>query len=95
MLLGKVTGTVVASAKAEGLMGFKLLLVENLTPEGKAGSGYVVAVDAVGAGKDEVVLYARGSSARQTELTDARPTDATIIAIVDTVEVEGRVTYQK
>ena len=95
MLLGKVTGTVVASAKDERLENFKFLLVENLTPEGKAGSGYVVAVDAVGAGKGEVVLYARGSSARQTVMTDKRPTDAAIIAIVDTVEVEGRVTYQK
>jgi len=95
VLLGKVTGTVVASAKDERLENFKFLLVENLTPEGKAASGYVVAVDAVGAGKGEVVLYAGGSSARQTVMTDKRPTDAAIIAIVDTVEVEGRVTYQK
>lgn len=95
MLLGMVTGTVVASAKDEGLNNFKLLLVENLTPEGKPCSGYVVAVDTVGAGKGEVVLYATGSSARQTVMTDKRPADAAIIAIVDTVEVEGRVTYQK
>lgn len=95
MLLGKVTGTVVASAKDEQLNGFTFLLVENLTPEGKPGSGYVVAVDTVGAGKGEVVLYATGSSARQTAMTDKRPADAAIIAIVDTVEVEGSVTYQK
>ena len=95
MLLGKVTGTVVASAKDEKLSSFKFLVVENLTPGGKAGSGYVVAVDAVGAGQDEVVLYATGSSARQTEVTEGRPADATIIAIVDTVEVGGKVTYQK
>ena len=95
MLLGKVTGTVVASAKDERLRDFKMLLVENLKTDGSPGTGYVVAVDAVGAGKDEVVLYATGSSARQTVLTDKRPTDATIVAIVDTVEVDGRVTYQK
>ncbi len=95
MLLGKVTGTVVASAKDEKLRDFKLLVVENLTPDGKTGSGYAVAVDTVGAGTGEVVLYATGSSARQTSATDKRPTDATIIAIVDTVELNGSVTYRK
>ena len=95
MLLGKVTGTVVASAKDEKLRDFKLLVVENLAPDGKKGSGYAVAVDTVGAGFGEVVLYVTGSSARQTARTDKRPTDATIIGIVDTVEVNGTVTYQK
>ncbi|MCD6405701.1 MAG: EutN/CcmL family microcompartment protein [Planctomycetes bacterium] len=95
MLLGKVTGTVVASAKDERLKHFKMLVVETLKPNGKPASGYVVAVDAVGAGAGEVVLYVTGSSARQTVLTDKRPTDAAIVAIVDTVEVNDRVTYQK
>lgn len=95
MLLGKVTGTVVASAKDEKLREFKLLVVENLSPDGKKAGGYAVAVDTVGAGFGEVVLYVTGSSARQTVATDRRPTDATIMAIVDTVEVNGTVTYQK
>ena len=95
MLLGKVTGTVVASAKDEGLRNFTLLVVENISPDGKKSSGYAVAVDAVGAGVGEVVLYVTGSSARQTVMTDKRPTDATIMAIVDTVEVNGAVTFQK
>ena len=95
MLLGKVTGTVVASAKDEGLRSFTLLVVENISPDGKKSSGYAVAVDAVGAGVGEVVLYVTGSSARQTVMTDKRPTDATIMAIVDTVEVNGAVTFQK
>jgi microcompartment protein CcmK/EutM len=46
-----------------------------------------VAVDAVGAGAGEVVLYATGSSARQTGLTDGRPVDAVIMAIVDEYDV--------
>ncbi len=95
MLLGKVTGTVVASAKDERLKQFKMLVVETLKPNGKPASGYVVAVDAVGAGVGEVVLYVTGSSARQTVLTDKRPIDAAIVAIVDTVELNDRVTYQK
>lgn len=95
MLLGKVTGTVVASAKDERLLDFKFLVVENVSPSAKSAPGYVVAVDAVGAGVGEVVLYAQGSSARQTVRTDKRPTDATIIGIVDTIEVGGKTTYQK
>ena len=95
MLLGKVTGTVVASAKDERLLDFKFLVVENLTPDAKPSSGYVVAVDAVGAGVGEVVLYATGSSARQTVRTDKRPTDATIVAIVDTVTIGRNTTYEK
>ncbi len=95
MLLGKVTGTVVASAKDERLKDFKLLVVENITPDGKQAPGYAVAIDAVGAGTGEVVLYVTGSSARQTTATDKRPTDATIVAIVDTVEVAGKTTFRK
>jgi microcompartment protein CcmK/EutM len=95
MLLGRVTGTVVASAKDEKLKDFKLLVVENIAPDGKPAPGYVIAVDAVGAGTGEVVLYVTGSSARQTVATDKRPTDATIIAIVDTVDVGNKTTFRK
>lgn len=95
MLLGMVTGTVVASAKAEKLRDMKLLVVENIGPDAKPSGGYVVAVDAVGAGTGEVVLYVTGSSARQTAVTDKRPTDATIIAIVDVIDVGGKVTFKK
>jgi microcompartment protein CcmK/EutM len=56
---------------------------------------FVVAADAVGAGTGEVVLYASGSSARQTTATNNKPVDATIMAIVDTVEVGGEVRYDK
>ena len=50
---------------------------------------------AVGAGVGEVVLYAAGSSARQTKVTKDRPVDATIMAIVDTIEINGKVRYDK
>ena len=95
MLLGKVTGTVVASAKDERLENFKLLVVENISPEAEASGGYVVAVDAVGAGVGDVVLYASGSSARQTILTDKRPADAAVIAIVDAIDIGAKTTYKK
>lgn len=95
MLLGKVVGTVVATRKEPTLDGSKFLLVRGLDLEGKPTSTLVVAVDAVGAGPGEVVLYASGSSARQTEMTKDRPVDATIMAIVDQLEVDGRLNYVK
>jgi len=95
MLLGKVVGTLVATRKDEKLEGLRFLILQRLDISGQPMEGYVVAADAVGAGLEEVVLYATGSSARQTVLTDRRPCDAVIMAIVDTWEVDGDVKYQK
>lgn len=95
MLLAKVVGTVVASQKDERLIGFKFLVLQRLDINGKLENGYVVAVDAVGAGIGEVVMYASGSSARQTVLTDKKACDAVIMAIVDTWESDGQVKYRK
>jgi microcompartment protein CcmK/EutM len=92
MKMGRVVGAVVASRKDEKLQGLKLLVVQNLDLELEDERGYVVAADAVGAGSGEVVLYATGSSARQTSLTDGRPVDAVIMAIVDEYDVGGAVT---
>lgn len=91
MKMGRVVGAVVASRKDEKLQGLKLLVVQNLDLELDRERGYVVAADAVGAGAGEVVLYATGSSARQTPLTDGRPVDAVIMAIVDEYDVGGPV----
>jgi microcompartment protein CcmK/EutM len=90
MKLGKVVGSVVATRKDTSLEGTKLLVVENLTLDLKSEGGYVVAVDAVGAGAGEVVLYAGGSSARQTSFTKDRPVDAVIMAIVDSFDANGK-----
>ncbi|MEW5737632.1 MAG: EutN/CcmL family microcompartment protein [Myxococcota bacterium] len=95
MLLGKVVGTVVSTRKEPTIDGSKLLLVRGIDQDGKATATLVVCVDAVGAGVGEVVLYASGSSARQTEMTKDRPVDAVIMAIVDQVEVGGKLTYEK
>jgi len=92
MKMGRVIGAVVASRKDEKLQGLKLLVVRNLDLEMANEKGYVVAADAVGAGSGEVVLYATGSSARQTAITDGRPVDAVIMAIVDEYDVGGAVT---
>lgn len=95
MQLARVVGTVVATQKSQRLDGLKLLILQPMGLDGKVGSSYVVAADAVGAGPGEVVLFATGSSARQTEATKDRPADAVIMAIVDTVEVNDTVLYEK
>ena len=95
MLLGTVSGTVVATRKEEELTGLRFLLVKVCDFDGTPSGGIVVAADAVGAGVGEVVLYAAGSSARQTKATKDRPVDATIMAIVDQVAVDNTVTFNK
>ncbi len=77
------------------MSGMKFLVVRQIDEANSETGSYVVAVDAVGAGMGEIVLYASGSSARQTELTRDRPCDAVIMAIVDSWDVEGDVKYHK
>ncbi len=95
MILGRVIGTVVSSRKEEELVGLKFLLVKACDADGKPSGGIVVAIDAVGAGVGEMVMYASGSSARQTKVTKDKPVDATIMAIVDQVETSGSTRYDK
>ena len=95
MVLGKVIGTLVASRKEPTLEGLKLLVVQACDVDGNPSGGIAIAVDAVGAGLGEVVLYASGSSARQTQATQNRPVDATIMAIVDEIAVDGERRFVK
>jgi microcompartment protein CcmK/EutM len=74
----------------------RLLQLEKIDATSLAGKGdFVVGIDSVGANAGEVVFYVTGSSARMTDTTKGKPSDATIIAIVDTIEKDGALTYQK
>jgi microcompartment protein CcmK/EutM len=95
MQLGRVAGTLVASRKEPLLLGLTFLVVRQIDDANTETGSYVVAVDAVGAGPGEIVLYASGSSARQTEITKDRPCDAVIMAIVDSWDIGGDVRYHK
>jgi len=95
MVIGRVIGTLVASRKEPTLEGLKLLVVRACDVDGNPSGGIAVAVDAVGAGIGEVVLYASGSSARQTQVTQNRPVDAVIMAIVDQIAVDGERRFVK
>ena len=96
MVLGKGVGTVVSTGKKPKIGGIKFLLLEKLdaaTMKGK--NDFLVAMDSVGAGPGEVVFYAAGSSSRMTEVTEGKPSDATITAIVDVIELGGKTVYHK
>ena len=95
MLIGKVVGSVVATRKDEKLENRKLLIVQVHDHTNRPKDQYVVAVDSVGAGPEEMVLYATGSSARQTTLTENRPCDAVIMAVVDSWDLGGENVYEK
>ncbi len=92
MFIAKVIGNVVSTQKIAKFRGMKLLLIQPyISREGKlqvSGSS-VVAVDSVGAGEGECVLFTQGSSARLTPTTKDAPVDAVIVGIVDSVEVDG------
>ena len=95
MVLGKVVGTVVSTQKESSMESLRFMVVQPVDMNAKPVGAPVVAVDAVGSGPEEYVLYASGSSARQTVVTDKRPCDAVIMAIVDQWEIDGDVKYKK
>jgi microcompartment protein CcmK/EutM len=87
MIIARIIGTIVSSQKDERLMGKKLLIVRPLNLDGTEASGYVVAVDTVGAGFHERVLVVAGSSARLAGGMKDVPVDAAIVGVIDTVDV--------
>ena len=95
MKLGRIVGTVVSTRKEPRIEGLRLYLVQDISLSLEGKESFVVAADAMGAGVGEVVLYASGSSARQTEQTDNRPVDAVVMAIVDTMTLGDELLYNK
>lgn len=95
MLIARVIGTTVSTVKDEKIVGRKLLIVKQTDESGKVMGKPFVAVDTVDAGVGDLVLTAAGSSARQTTLTKDRPVDAVIMAVIDSLEVNGEITFRK
>src|SRR6186997_1378366 len=95
MMIARVIGTLVSTQKEPTIEGLRLLLCQPVNADGDKCGAAVVAADAVGAGVGEMILYATGSSARQTTATQNRPVDAVVMAIVDNWEVGGEFKYQK
>jgi ethanolamine utilization protein EutN len=99
MFLARVEGAVVATKKDPAMDGRKLLLLrpqlvdEQDPARFRPGANTIVAVDSVGAGTGEMVLFCQGSSARLAPNLRDAPVDAVIIGIVDTVDVLGKQIY--
>ena len=95
MIFGKIVGTVVSTQIDDGIKGKKCLLAQTCNHKGKVNNNYLVAVDLVGAGVEEVVIISQGSSARQTEITHQKPVDCVIVGIVDMVEEHNKIVFKK
>ena len=98
MQLARVIGQVVATVKEPGLNSFKILILRNIdpsAPDDEATAPPYVAVDLVGAGEGEIVTVAHGSAARVPRTTANTATDSAVVAIVDTLSVDGTVTFRK
>lgn len=96
MVLARVVGTVVSTRKEPKIEGLKFLLLEKINPETVKGTGdYVVAMDGVGANPGEIVFYVAGSSSRMTAVTEGKPSDATITAIVDAIAINDVYVYHE
>jgi ethanolamine utilization protein EutN len=99
MFLARVEGSVVATKKDPSLNGRKLLIVrpqlvdEREPTRFRPGVNTIIAVDSVGAGIGELVMFCQGSSARLAPNLKDAPVDAVIIGIVDTVDVLGKKIY--
>jgi microcompartment protein CcmK/EutM len=86
MIIARILGTVVSTQKDERLHGKKLLIVKPIDLDGSDQSGYIVAVDTVGAGFHEKVIVVGGSSARMAEGNKDCPVDSAIIGVIDTID---------
>jgi len=95
MLIAKVVGLVVSTIKYDTLRGSKLLIVQETDINGKSVGMPIVAIDAVDAGEGDVVLVVQGSAARQTDFTRDQPVDSLIVGIIETLQVNNKVTFRK
>ncbi len=95
MILGMVVGTVVCTSKADKIEGATYLLVEQCDQSGERKGKFHVALDQVGAGTGEMIFMSQGSPNRNTERTDDRPIDASVLGIIDLIDEGGRTVYNK
>ena len=89
MILARITGSVVSTIHHPIVDGHKMLLAEQLDMNGKPSGGYLIAMDAIGAGQGETVLILdEGTGARQVLGDSNAPIRSIVIGIVDALELE-------
>lgn len=95
MILARVLGSVITTARVDGMDGPVYMIVAPCSPSGETEESSLVALDLMGSAANEFVLVSQGSSVRQTEITKDKPVDAVILGIVDIVEENGKVVFRK
>ncbi|MCD6179110.1 MAG: EutN/CcmL family microcompartment protein [Bacteroidales bacterium] len=95
MILGKVVGTITSNSNSIEISGGRYLLVNKCDQKGKLKNDFLVALDLVSAGKDEMVMISESTSARETTTTKNKPIDAIIIGIIDMIDESDKVVYKK
>ena len=95
MILGKVVGTIIASKKEIDIEGARFLLINICNQRGEKKDNFIVALDLVSAGYDEMVMISQSTPARETQITNNKPIDAIIIGIIDMIDENENVVYKK
>lgn len=95
MLIARVVGSAVSTAKDLSLTGHKLLLVQETDASGEVTGSVFVAVDGAGSGTGELVLVVTGSAARFAKDTRDKPVDALVVGVLDSMDIDGSDVYRK
>ncbi len=95
MVLGKITGTITSSANNTDIQGGRYLLVNKCDQQGQLKNDFLIALDLVSAGNDEMVMVSQSTAARETPTTRNKPVDAVIVGIVDAIDENENVVYKK
>ncbi len=95
MIIAQVIGSAVATLKHDSLKESKLLLARQADAGGNQIGEPFLAVDLVGAGEGELVIVSQGSSARTCMAQSTSPVDAAIVGILDSLQIEGTISFRK
>ena len=95
MVIGKVAGTITSSSNSIHISGGRYLLVNKCNQKGEIKNEFLVALDLVSAGFDELVMIAESTSARETHVTANKAIDAIIVGIIDVIDENDQVVYKK
>jgi len=95
MVLGKVVGTVVSSSISLDIEGARFLLIDKTNQYGEKRGDYIVALDIIGAGYDELVFISESTSARETPITMNKSVDALVVGIIDLIDDNDTIVYKK
>ncbi len=95
MVLGKISGTITSSTNSTDIPGGRYLLVNKCNQQGELKNDFLIALDLVSAGNDEMVMVSQSTAARETPTTRNKAIDAVIVGIVDTIDENEKIVYKK